>query len=720
MPATSLVIVACLSTWATFTASVLTDADGPKGNYTVCRSKVCKQRAKLINESLDRSVDPCDDFYSYACGGWIKSHPVPESKSTTGTFRLLHDELQETLKGILESMTLVYECQNITDKAAVAYNACMAVPTSKDRPDVMLKIMNISGLVHWPITEDCTGKLFKNCTEVLNVTGHFPILSVSVGRDVKKLNSNIIGIDQIDFLTVGRNQLIHPDKEENKGIIAAYKQLIKAALSFMRPNISDWELTELSDTIVDFEGQLANLTAPPEERRDFRKIYNRVTIRELQENFTNVRLHDLLTKQFSRVNITLCVNKTVELYALKYYSRLNTFLECADPDTLYNYAGLKVMLGLAAHVSERFRNASFELTRAMSGVVADKPRWEKCLGIVNAMMPEIVGLLYVEHKFSEEAKQEVKDLAKRLMAVFNETLQSAEWMDNETRKTAEAKLAKMGTKIGYPDWLHNTTYLEELYRFVPQLGSNCTFAEMLRFIARNHWVQQILKLPEPYDKDAEWLVGPAFVNAFYNPSNNEMVYPSGVLQGALYKRGLPSSVNYGAIGMVVGHEMTHGFDDMGSQFDADGALKQWWTNDTRAHFEEKAKCFQYQYGNITDQAANMSLNGRNTVGENIADNGGLRMAFRAYNRLLKEGAENETRLAGLEDLSGQQLFFIANGMVWCSNSRPEYLRQLIQYDPHSPHRYRVNVPMGNMEAFSIAFNCPSNSTMILKNRCTLW
>ncbi|XP_077500971.1 neprilysin-1-like isoform X2 [Amblyomma americanum] len=601
MPATSLVIVACLSTWATFTASVLTDADGPKGNYTVCRSKVCKQRAKLINESLDRSVDPCDDFYSYACGGWIKSHPVPESKSTTGTFRLLHDELQETLKGILESMTLVYECQNITDKAAVAYNACMAVPTSKDRPDVMLKIMNISGLVHWPITEDCTGKLFKNCTEVLNVTGHFPILSVSVGRDVKKLNSNIIGIDQIDFLTVGRNQLIHPDKEENKGIIAAYKQLIKAALSFMRPNISDWELTELSDTIVDFEGQLANLTAPPEERRDFRKIYNRVTIRELQENFTNV-----------------------------------------------------------------------------------------------------------------------KDLAKRLMAVFNETLQSAEWMDNETRKTAEAKLAKMGTKIGYPDWLHNTTYLEELYRFVPQLGSNCTFAEMLRFIARNHWVQQILKLPEPYDKDAEWLVGPAFVNAFYNPSNNEMVYPSGVLQGALYKRGLPSSVNYGAIGMVVGHEMTHGFDDMGSQFDADGALKQWWTNDTRAHFEEKAKCFQYQYGNITDQAANMSLNGRNTVGENIADNGGLRMAFRAYNRLLKEGAENETRLAGLEDLSGQQLFFIANGMVWCSNSRPEYLRQLIQYDPHSPHRYRVNVPMGNMEAFSIAFNCPSNSTMILKNRCTLW
>ncbi|KAK8755132.1 hypothetical protein V5799_002163 [Amblyomma americanum] len=600
MPATSLVIVACLSTWATFTASVLTDADGPKGNYTVCRTKVCKQRAKLINESLDRSVDPCDDFYSYACGGWIKNHPVPESKSTTGTFRLLHDELQETLKGILESMTLVYECQNITDKAAVAYNACMAVPTSKDRPDVMLKIMNISGLVHWPITEDCTGK-FKNCTEVLNVTGHFPILSVSVGRDVKKLNSNVIGIDQIDFLTVGRNQLIHPDKEENKEIIDAYKELIKAALSFMRPNISDWELTVLSDTIVDFEGQLANLTAPPEERRDFRKIYNRVTIRELQENFTNV-----------------------------------------------------------------------------------------------------------------------KDLAKRLMAVFNETLQTAEWMDNETRKTAEAKLVKMGTKIGYPNWLHNTTYLEELYRFVPQLGSNCTFAEMLRFIARNHWVQQMLKLPEPYDKDAEWLVGPAFVNAFYNPSNNEMVYPSGVLQGALYKRGLPPSINYGAIGMVVGHEMTHGFDDMGSQFDADGALKQWWTNETRAHFEEKAKCFQYQYGNITDQAANMSLNGRNTVGENIADNGGLRMAFGAYDRLLKEGAENETRLAGLEDLSGQQLFFIANGMVWCSNSRPEYLRQLIQYDPHSPHRYRVNVPMGNMETFRIAFKCPSNSTMILKNRCTLW
>ncbi|KAK8755131.1 hypothetical protein V5799_002162 [Amblyomma americanum] len=693
-------------------------AESPKENYTVCDSEECQQRAKLINASLDRCIDPCEDFYQYACGGWINSHEIPPSKSSMGTFRLLRDELQETLKSLLENMTLVYECQNITDKAAVVYNTCMAVPTSEDRLDVMMAIMNASGVPQWPITNDTKG-MFQNCTQVLNTTGYFPVLTVNVGRDVKMLNSNVIGLDQIDF-GVGRNQIIHPEKEENKKIIDAYKQLIKTALRFMRPNISETNLTELSEELVNFEGQLANLTAPPEERRDFMQIYNRVTIGELQKNFTHVRLLDLLQKQFSRANITLCDNETVELYALKYYQRLNYFLECADANTLYNYAGLRIMLSFGNHVSKEIRNASFELSKAKTGVVEDKQRWEKCVDIVNDAMPEIVGLLYVQHKFSKEAKKEVEDLARRLIAVFNETLQEADWMDNDTREAAEQKLIKMGRKIGYPDWLYNMSYLEELYRYVPQLHINCSFAEMMRWTSNNRWVREMLKLRKPYDNEAEWLVGPAIVNAFYNPTSNEMVYPSGILQGVFYTYGLPRSINYGAIGMVVGHEMTHGFDDTGSQFDADGALKQWWTNDTRAHFEEKAKCFEYQYGNITDPEANMTLNGKNTVGENIADNGGLRLAFGAYERLLEEGSENDTRLAGLEEFSGQQLFFLANAMVWCSKTRKESLQQEIQYDTHSPDHYRVNIPMANLESFSSTFGCAANSTMNFTERCTLW
>uniref|UniRef100_A0A6G4ZVJ7 Putative m13 family peptidase n=1 Tax=Rhipicephalus microplus TaxID=6941 RepID=A0A6G4ZVJ7_RHIMP len=244
---------------------------------------------------------------------------------------------------------------------------------------------------------------------------------------------------------------------------------------------------------------------------------------------------------------------------------------------------------------------------------------------------------------------------------------------------------------------------------------------MLYSVSLNKWIQEMKKLRRPYDRNAEWLEGAAVVNAFYNPSANEMVFPAGILQGIFYEYGVPRSLNFGAIGMVVGHEMTHGFDDTGSQFDADGALKQWWSNKTREEFMNRTKCFEYQYGNITDKETNMTLNGKNTVGENIADNGGLRLSFEAYKNLLEvEYGNVDTRLKGMENVTGKQLFFLSNGMTWCSLTRPEYLKVLIQYDPHSPGRYRVNLPMSNMKAFSETFNCTANSTMNPTHRCHLW
>ncbi|KAL1469245.1 hypothetical protein MTO96_004955 [Rhipicephalus appendiculatus] len=347
------------------------------------------------------------------------------------------------------------------------------------------------------------------------------------------------------------------------------------------------------------------------------------------------------------------------------------------------------MLKWAATVSHDFRKASFELRVVKEGVQVERPRWQRCVDEVNYGMPEVVGKLYVQSKFSREAKHEVQDLARRLMTVFNESLQTFKWMDETTRDAAETKLAQMATKIGYPDWLFNETYLEELYKFVPQLSVNASYGEMMYALSENHWKQKMLKLRKPYDKDTEWGIGPAVVNAFYSPSTNEMVFPSGILQGVFYGEGLPRSINFGAIGTVVGHEMTHAFDDTGSQFDAHGALKQWWTNDTRAKFLEKAKCFEDEYGNITDVETNMMLNGKNTVGENIADNGGRRLAFEAYKELLQaEYKYVDTRLKDLEEFSGEQLFFIANAMVKCSLSRPEYLKEQIQYDTHSPDQYR--------------------------------
>ncbi|KAL1429263.1 hypothetical protein MTO96_016477 [Rhipicephalus appendiculatus] len=524
----------------------------------------------MINESLNTSVNPCDDFYQYACGGWIDKHPIPPSRSSIGTFYLLREELQQTMKSILGNLTLRETGQNITEKLAAAYNACIEVPEREDTLPVLHRLMNKSGFGEWPkmSSGDEMNSEVKNCTDVLSNIPIYTLFSMSVDRDLTQLTSYVIQLDQLGFPTVGRNQLIHPNKTENENITKAYKELVKTALKIMNSSMTDDEQASLADKIVEFEGQLANLTAPPEERRDILALYHRTNISDLETNFTYVPLLKMLNKQFSYVNITINQTETIELFAKDYYDKLNAFLKDVDCDLLYNFAGLRMMLGWAERASAEYRNASFNLTKASRGVVVDKKRWEKCVDGMNDMMPEIVGYLYVQEKFSEQAKKEVEDLVRRIKAIFNETILESDWMDNDTISAAEEKLKKMISKIGYPSWLLNTTYLDELYKYVPNLNISSSFLDMASYIDANNWKRQLSHLGQKYDARicrmyTSWIVGPAIVNAFYNPSANEMVYPSGILQGAFYQYGLPRSLNFGAIGMVVGHEMTHGFDDTG-------------------------------------------------------------------------------------------------------------------------------------------------------------
>lgn len=723
MQVQNLAALGFLLAWGRLILSTPAKATQNKGTYNICDTPACIRRAKLINESINKSADPCTDFYSYACGGWMATHKIPESKPSTGGFYLAADQLKETLRDILGNMTLVEDNQNVTDKAALVYNACVAVPHLDDRQDVVLSIMNTSGLADWPKTRQqaCVTGNTPNATTVLAQLRISTVLQADVSRDSKNLSRYVILLDQLSFQWVGRNQLINQTAKSSKPIIAAYKNLINVSMRFMKPDLRDDELEKLSNDLLAFEGKLANLTARPEKRRDFIKIYRRTTIGELERNFSHIPIRALLQREFSLANITLTDDETIETIALDYYRKLNEFLRCADPDTLYNYAGLRRMLGWASVGSKEYRNASFEFQKVKYGLRKQKPRWEVCVQSVNDNMPDSAGYLYVQQKFSEEAKQEVQDMASRIMAAFNESLQQIKWMDEKTKGQAEAKLKKMGRKIAYPDWLFNTTYLEGLYKYVPKLSLGDPYGKMMYAVSLNKWIQEMKKLRQPYDRDAEWLEGAAVLNAFYNPSANEMVFPAGILQGIFYEHGIPRSMNFGAIGMVVGHEMTHGFDDTGSQFDADGALEQWWSNKTREEFMNRTKCFQYQYGNITDKETNMTLNGKNTVGENIADNGGLRLSFEAYKNLLETEYGNvDTRLKGMENVTGKQLFFLSTGMTWCSLTRPEYLMVSIQYDSHSPGRYRVNVPMSNMKAFSDTFNCPANSTMNRTHQCMLW
>ncbi|XP_077535360.1 neprilysin-1-like isoform X2 [Haemaphysalis longicornis] len=688
------------STWIGLVVSMPPTTAKPEGkfeSYNICNSSVCLQKAKEINESIDPCINPCDDFYAYACGGWISKHAIPESKASYGTFDVLTDELRATIRELDKKED---------EKAAIQH------------------IMKERGLESWPVTckNGCTGG-HSNWSKVLLKAGIYSVLEIYVDKDSERNFSYALQMDQISFSTVGRNQLIHPEKPENEAIIAAYKKLIITAIQFFSSNITEHQAKDLADTMVKFQGELANLTAPPEERRDIFSIYRRTTVGELQKNFSDFPLLGLLNKEFSKINVTLNTSETLELYALSYYTKLVEFLRKANRTKFFNYVGMNAILYWARHASKSFRNATFELKKAKTGVTHDIERWEKCVRIASSVMQEVVGHLYVKKKFSQEAKKEVEYLVRRLKEVFNETIRNATWMDNVTKSEAEKKLTKMRSKIAYPDWILNTTYLKQLYKHVPRFNRSSSFLSMWRAITENNWMRAMEKLRAKYDPEVDWVEGPAVVNAFYNPLANEMVYPSGILQSPFYKHGLPRSINFGAIGMVVGHELTHGFDDTGSQYDAYGGLRHWWSNRTRTQFDKKAECFVNQYGSICDEEANMTLNGKNTVGENIADNGGLRTAFLAYEKVLNEDCERkDTRLQGLEELSGEKLLFIGSAMVWCSTVRPEQLRSYIQYDPHSPDKYRVNMPMRNLPQFATVFNCSIDSPMNPNRNetCTLW
>ncbi|XP_050041626.2 neprilysin-1-like [Dermacentor andersoni] len=598
---------------------------------------------------------------------------------------------------------------------AAVYTACKAVPTENDRPDILEDILKTFGFQHWPITTD-KHWVFQSASEVLNLTGLDPILDIYVSQDVQNLTSYIIQLDEVSFMKLGRNQLTNPDTEENKPILNAYKNLIEVAIKFVKPNITHYELTRLVCDVLLLELQLANLTTPPEQRRNLFDIYHRVTIGELEAKFPNIPLHDLLNKKFSKANITLGKNETLELYALEYYNRTNDLLPAVDAKTLFNYAGLRVVLGWATDLSKDYHNASFQLRKVAWGVQAEMARWSKCMSFLTGAMRDAMGNIYARKKFSAEAKQEMLVYVDKIKDVFRKELENNKWMDEVTKSAAKEKLDKMAVKIGYPEEIMNMSYLEERYKYIPALNTSSHFIEMWRYIVENNDRKQIEKLRVPYDRNS-WIVGSAVVNAFYNPSTNDMYFPSGILQGLFYQHGLPNSVNYGSIGAIIGHEITHGFDDEGSQYDADGKLKQWWSNGTRSKFEKKANCFVQQYGSIRDKTANMTLDGKNTLGENIADNGGLRMAFKAYTAL-----NDDTRLKTLEDISGKKLFFISRAVTRCSLRTTASLRMQIQYDPHSPAQYRMNEPVKNMQAFARVFNCSVGSQMHPKrnNACTLW
>lgn len=466
------------------------------------------------------------------------------------------------------------------------------------------------------------------------------------------------------------------------------------------------------DRVIILEKQLANASIPEADRHDTSAIYRKLTLRQLQREVPQLQWLVYLRKFISA---PIDEEEPVVTYAMPYFAQMGRIISKTDRRTLHNYILWRLVMSIMPHMIDEYQQKRIEFRKILLGILSERNRWSQCVEWTNKKLGMAVGALFIRDNFNHESKETALEMIRTIREAFNELLAENHWMDDETRAVAKKKADSMNERIGYPEFLKDPVELSMEYVML-NITEN-RFLENILAVLKYDAYHNLQKLRQPVDKN-KWSTEPAVVNAFYNPNKNDIVFPAGILQPLFYSQHFPKSLNYGGIGVVIGHEITHGFDDKGRQFDKDGNMMQWWNNATIRAFRERAQCIVDQYSRYKLQEVNLYINGRMTEGENIADNGGLKQSFRAYKKWVSIHGE-EPLLPGV-NLTHDQLFFLNYAQIWCGSMRPEDALNKIRSSVHSPGPVRVLGPLSNSVDFAKAFNCPSGSPMNPKKKCSVW
>ncbi|XP_051482633.1 neprilysin [Apus apus] len=695
----------------------------------VCKTPDCIKSAARILQNMDSTAEPCNDFYQYACGGWLKRNVIPETSSRYSNFDILRDELEVVLKDVLDTPS----SNDITavQKAKTLYRSCInetAIDGRGGRPLISL-LPNVSD---WPVAtanwDSSYGAAWTAETAIAQLNSRYGkkvLINFFVGTDDKNSTAHIIHIDQPGLGLPSR------DYYECTG---AYKEACSAYVDFMisvaklilqerNIPVNESRISEEMKRVMDLEKEIANATTKSEDRNDPLLLYNKMTLAQLQNNFSLEIDHEVFnwSKFINDIMATVQINvdntEHVVVYDPEYLIKLKSILNKYTPRDLQNYMIWRFIMDLVNSLSRNYKDTRNAFRKALYGTTSETAVWRRCANYVNGNMENAVGRLYVEEAFAGDSKHVVEEMIADIRDVFINTLDELTWMDAETKKKAEQKATAIRERIGYPDEIVtddkklNSEYQELNFKeeeYFENIIQNLVFTQKKR----------LKKLREKVDKE-EWISGAAVVNAFYSASRNQIVFPAGILQPPFFSASQPKSLNYGGIGMVIGHEITHGFDDNGRNFNENGDLVDWWTEESARNFKELSQCMVYQYGNFSwDLAGGQHLSGINTLGENIADNGGIRQAYKAYENFVKKHGK-EKLLPGLE-MNHKQLFFLNFAQVWCGTYRPEYAVNSIKTDVHSPGKFRVIGSLQNSPEFSEAFSCTKTNFMDPAKKCRVW
>ncbi|XP_022214377.1 neprilysin-2 isoform X2 [Drosophila obscura] len=690
-----------------------------------CLSRECIHTASTVLRKMKPEVEPCDNFYEFACGTYIEEENIPDDKVAISTFSVISDKLQEQLKDIITADRPDTEPKHFR-LPNLLYKACMNKTLIESRGAEPITRMAES-LGGWPLLKgeawnaDNTWswqeqvKKFRNAGFSMDY-----IIDFSIGVDLQNSTKRLIDLDQ-SALALSREYLV---KGFNETLVTAYYDyMVDIAVLFGASK--EQAKKELLQSL-EFEMALANISWPNEKRRNSSELYNLRSPQQLQAAYPYVQWVDYMNALLPE-GLTMADDEMINLSVPSFFEDLGKLLAKTPQRDIANYMFWRIHSFSIGFLSEEFRKRQLQYATALSGRQEQEARWKECVDIATGSMDEeeedndslgiSVGSLYVRKHFNQDSKANALDMVNDIRAVFNDILDEVNWMDAKTKKEAKLKLHSMATHIGYPDEMLDN---EKLAKYYAKLDINPD-KYFESFLGMNIFGTDYSfnKLRLPVNK-TDWVrhARPAIVNAFYSSLENSIQFPAGILQGHFFNAQRPKYMNFGAIGYVIGHEITHGFDDQGRQFDVKGNLRDWWQPDTQKAYLSKAQCIIDQYGNYTERATGLHLNGINTQGENIADNGGVKESYIAYQRWVQKHGE-EPKLPGL-DYTPQQMFWISAGQTWCAKYRKESLKMRITTGVHSPSEFRVLGSLSNMKDFAKDFQCPEDSPMNPVQKCEVW
>lgn len=640
--------------------------------------------------ALDRSVNPCDDFYRFACGGWIAKTEIPADRP--GWFRGF-SEIQERnqllLRKILEDARAGKLDSPYAEKLGRFYDSCMDEEAieATGRDTLAAKIEAIRSIEGHDALAAKVAEL-----QLQGVNAFFRFGSV---QDYRNTTQVIGGADQGGLGLPDRDYYLKPD-ERSAEIRAMYVDHI--ATMFALAGMSEEEARAGATQVMAIETALAEASLPRVARRDPYKIYHRLDRKGLEALTPSFAWNEYF-QTLGQPNL-----QPINVATPDFFKGLDTVLQHTDPATLQTYLIWKTIDAAAPALPEAFVAQDFRFrSRALTGEEQILPRWKRCVSAVDSAMGEALARPFVALTFGQTGKVESQELIRGIEEAFAANLEQLDWMDDATKKAAFAKLQAVNNKIGYPDKWRSYDQLEVGDSYLENVFRSDAFESQY----------DLNKIGKPVDP-TEWFMSPPTVNAYYSPLRNEMVFPAGILQTPFFSSLATFAANSGGIGMVMGHELTHGFDDKGRLFDAHGNLREWWTPEVSKAYESKAQCVINQYEGY--EVLGLHLNGKLTLGENIADIGGLKLSWEAFRaRRAEQGPEPEA--AGFTD---EQQFFLSFAQSWCAKRRDEYARMLVTVDPHSPPEFRVNGVVANLPAFQEVFQCEDGSPMAPVDRCEVW